>query len=132
MCIAFFFSFPPIRLASGFSKPSPPPTPPGSRAGGRRIGSSPVRWSAALYLCCPINLLNFTVRQFPPVAGLKISQHNRSDGNPNESHRRMPHGGGHAPHLSVQALAQRDLQPGGRHVLAEPDRHRTFRQLRSV
>jgi hypothetical protein len=46
--------------------------------------------------------------------------------------RRVPDRGRHPPHLAVAALAQRELEPRGRHRLAEADRHRARRQRRRL
>jgi len=70
-----------------------------------------------------IDLFNLFICQFTPMTGLEVSEHNWPDRNPNKPQRRVPYCGGHATDLSVQPLAERDFQPGSRHVFAEADGH---------
>src|SRR3954471_24997379 len=65
----------------------------------------------------------FFIVEVAPMAGGEVAQGDRADGDADEAQGRVADGGGHPTDLSVAALADRQAEPGGRDVLAEPDRH---------
>ena len=58
----------------------------------------------------------------------QVAQRDRPDGDPDEPQGRVPDGRRHPPDLAVPPFADHQSQPGRRHVLAEPDRHRAVGQ----
>lgn len=65
--------------------------------------------------------LPFTRRQLLPCARLQAVQRQIPYPDTQEPERRKTRGRGHAPHLAVFALHQRELQPCGRNIGPEAD-----------
>ena len=64
--------------------------------------------------------------QLAPLAGRQVAKLDRADGNSHEAQGRETDGRGHSPDLAAASLAQRQPKPGGGHVFAEADWHRTI------
>ena len=66
--------------------------------------------------------------QLAPLAGCQVAKLDRADGNSHQAQRGETDGRGHSPDLAVASLAKSQPEPGGGHVFAEADWHRTVGQ----
>jgi hypothetical protein len=64
------------------------------------------------------------------LARRKARERERADPHPHEAQRRIADRGGHPPHLAIAALADAQLDPGGRNPRAVADRRIARPELR--
>ena len=70
--------------------------------------------------------------ELAPLSGSQIAERDRADRDANQPQGRMADGRRHAADLAIAPFADRQAQPRRRHVLAEPDRHRSIGQGRRL